>query len=173
MMSTGLIDSKVIIRNPGIQSPASQYCSIEVNGAGRRYAKAGIRFSNVGPVSSPIGNVFDSVQQVRQTVLRDVSLNFYRGEANDLAIIMLGAKARADVHNLLMINNLGWISTGPVNDLTALQSGSYEQRAEVTITIASMETQDVTTNAIYETETSVQNESGVEIAAQTITVPSE
>lgn len=171
MLVTGL--DNVIIRDPDIGSPSGEYCAVEVAGSARSYAKAGHRISNIGPVTSPIGDVYDVNQEVMSHVIRDVSLNFYRGEANDHAIKILGAPRRIDVHNLLLTNSLGWISTGPVNDLTALQSGSHEQRAEVAISIASMEKQNVQSNAIYQIPLSVQNEDGIEVAAQTITAPPE
>lgn len=173
MYVTGLGDGNIVIRDPNIGSPPGEYCSVEVSGTSRRYAKGGSRFTNVGPISSPIGNVFDVNQEVRQSIIRDVSLNFYRGNANDYAVMMLGAKQRTDVHNLLLANNVGWISTGPVNDLTALQSNQKEARAEVTITVSTLETQNVTSNAIYQSTLSAENETGTEVAKETITVPPE
>lgn len=173
MLVTGLDDDHVVIRDPNIGAPAGEYCAVSINGGARRYAKGGSKFTNIGPVASPIGNVYDVGQQVRQSVLRDVSLNFYRGNANDYAVIMLGAKQRGDVHYLLLTNGIGWISAGPVNDLTALQSNRYEPRAEVSATFATTETQDVVSNAIYNVPTTVENESGVQIAAETIESPTE
>jgi len=173
MLVTELGDGNVVIRDPDLGSPSGEYCAIEVAGPARAYAKGGQRFTNIGPVSSPIGDVYDVNHEVRQHVLREVSLNFYRGTANDHAIKMLGAAKRVDAHSLLLTNNLGWISVGPVNDLTALQSGSHEQRAEVTITIASLETQNVQSNAIYNVPLSVQNENGIETGTETITAPPE
>ena len=171
MLVTGLDD--VIIRDPNIGSPTGEYCAVEVAGPARIFAKPGSRMYKVGPVASPIGNVYDVGQEVKTHVIRDVALNFYRGTANDHAIKILGAPRRMDVHELLLRNSLGWVSTGPVNDLTALQSGSYEQRAEVTMVIASLETQSVQSNAIYQSSLSVQNEDGTEMTTETITAPPE
>jgi len=173
MIVTGLDDDHVVIRDPNIGSPGGEYCAIAVDGPSRRFAKGGYKLANIGPVQSPIGDVYDVGQQVRQTVLRDVSINFYRGNANDHAVKILGAKQRFDVHNILLANGIGWISAGPVNDLTALQSNRHETRAEVSATFATLETQDVVSNAIYTVPADVQNESGVSIASQTIESPTE
>lgn len=173
MLVTGLPDGKVIIRDPNAPAPSGEYCSIAVNGSSRRFSKGGYKTKNIGPVSSPIGDVYDIEQTVTQHVLRDVSLNFYRGEANDYAIMMLGASKRFDVHELLIRNKLGLINTGPVNDLTALQSNQFEVRAELTITIASLEEQVVAGQAIYRSDVVVENESGNQIATETIESPTE
>ena len=173
MLVTELPDGKVIIRDPNAPAPQGEYCSVDVNGSSRRYSKGGYRTKNIGPVSSPIGDVYDIEQTVTQHVLRDVSLNFYRGQANDRAVSMLGASKRFDVHELLIRNKLGLINTGPVNDLTALQSNQFETRAELTITIGSLETQVVTGQSIYQSDVAVENESGNQIAAQTIASPTE
>lgn len=173
ILATGLGDGKVVIRDGNTGSPPGEYCAIEINGPSRRYAKGGSVFTNVGPVMSPIGNVYDVNQEVRQSIIRDVSLNFYRGNANDHAVKILGAKQRIDVHTLLLTKGVGWISTGPVNDLTALQSNQYEQRAEVTVSMATLETQNVVTNAIYQVPISAETEDGTEILTETITVPPE
>lgn len=159
-LATGLPGNRIIEADNNRHAPKGEYCAIKISRAARERGRAFQTFTNSDPVSSPIGEVNDVVQNIGQQMLQEVSFNFYRGNAHDYARKMLAADVRFDVSDLLMTNSVGIMGRTGVNDLTALQSGNKEPRAELSLTVASVDVQTVTVNGIYSATVSVENESG-------------
>ena len=59
-----------------------------------------------------------------------VSVNFFRDGAMQFANNMKAAAFRSEVQQHLYANDLGWLHFGPINNLTGLFSGWYEERAQ-------------------------------------------
>jgi len=147
----------VIQANPNAPSPSGEYCTVFAKGPKRHRGQAIIRKTNTAPVTSPIGNVKEVQHDIRAQVIADVSVNFYRGNANDYAEQLFQSNKRPDIQELLFLNNAGWNGTNAINDLTALQSNSWESRAQITIRITYEQTTLVTTNAIYQLPVKVED----------------
>ena len=131
-------------------APKGEYCAIKASGSKRQHGQAIIRKSNTGIITSPIGDVYDLDHAVAAQVVADVTINFYRGNANDYAMQLFQANKRPDISELLFINKVGWVGVNPINDLTALQSEDWETRAQIVVRLAYEQISTVTTNAIYQ-----------------------
>jgi hypothetical protein len=70
---------------------------------------------------------------VRAQIMCSASINFYRGEALMYAERLKQANKRPDISIMLFKSKIGWNSADGVNNLTSLQSGNFEQRAQITI----------------------------------------
>lgn len=163
----------VIKYNQNQQAPGGDYCAVSVGQPKRQRGQAIIKRSNTAPVSSPIGNVLDVNHNIYAQVISDVSINFYRGLAFDYAGQLFQANKRADVSELLFTSALGWRSTSTINNLTALQSNEWEDRAQITLSLFHELDQTVTTNAIYSVAITAENEDGDTLTTVTVDAPTE
>jgi hypothetical protein len=87
---------------------------------------------------------------ISSQIIADVTINFYRGDANDYAAQLFQANKRPDIQELLFRAKVGWNGASPINNLTALQSENWETRAQIVIRLTYEQLQTVTTNAIYQ-----------------------
>ena len=85
---------------------------------------------------------------VRAQIACTAWVNFYRGDTRTLASKLKQCNKRPDISALLFQNNLGWAGTGPINNLTALQSKNYESRAQIAINLWYETTDPVEINTI-------------------------
>lgn len=81
----------------------------------------------------PNGPWTDIEKDARAQVVAQCSINFYRGDALDYAERLHQANRRPDVQRDLFLGGVGWRNTSAVNNLTALQSENFEQRAHIDI----------------------------------------
>lgn len=132
-----------ILANDNHGAPSGSYCSIEP-------------FSDIGERGqanqsyTPNGALDVDVTIKPQSVVQ-VSLNFYRDDAKLYASRLKQCNKRPDVQALLRVAGIGWNNTSNVRDLTSLQSGLYEQRAQISVTLWYEESFDtITINAINE-----------------------
>jgi hypothetical protein len=166
---TGL--TSIIPANDNKPAPSGPYASIRVGAARGQRGHANQRRKNTDLVASPVGDVRDVEHDIIPQLTCDISLNFYRDGAGQYASMMYQANKRPDISALLFRNNIGWRNAGAINDLTALQSKEYEDRAQLTVTIWYEQTEVVTTNAIYTAQVAVENEDGDTIQTETINSP--
>lgn len=115
-----------IMADPNAQAPAGPYASVRVRQAIRERGQANVRITDV-PVTRQVR------YDVRAQIICDISVDFYRGAAMEYAEKLKECHKRPDVPWILMRAGLGWGGTDAVNNLTALQSGNFEQRAQITV----------------------------------------
>ena len=143
--------------NQNKPSPDGEYCAISTTGSKRQRGQAVVRRSNTEVVTSPIGDVTDLGHAVSAQVIADVTINFYRGEANYYASQLFQANKRPDIQELLFKAKVGWNGAAPINNLTALQSENWETRAQIVIRLTYEQTSSVVTNAIYQIPVDVED----------------
>ena len=115
-----------IMADPNAQAPTGAYASVRVRQGIRERGQANVRITDV-PVTRQVR------YDVRAQIICDVSVDFYRGAAMEYAEKLKECHKRPDVPWILMRAGLGWGGTDAVNNLTALQSGNFEQRAQITV----------------------------------------
>ena len=162
-----------ILANQNQKAPEGEYCSIHVDSSRRQRGQANVINKDVGPVSSPIGNVFNVEYDIRSQIVADITLNFYRGDANLYASQMFQANKLPSIQLLLFEADVGWQGAGPVNDLTALQSSQQEPRAQTIIRVLYEQSVLETVNSIYYVLTEIQDEDGNIINSDFIQAPTE
>lgn len=150
---------KVILSNPNAPSPSGEYCAISVTQTTRQRSQPAVIMSNVDQPSGGI-NWVGVNHRVSRNCQTDVSINFYRGSAHEYARKVFGANKRPDISALLLTNNVGWLRSGTVNNLNALQSENWESRAQLSVTLMYSEIDDVVTNGIYKVPIQIENEKG-------------
>lgn len=99
-------------------------------------------------------------QEVRIQAMADATLIFYRTGAVDFANRMLAATRHRGAQGLLWGERLKIWSVGPINDLTVLQSGNREERAQTTLTIGFPVSTITTIAPIEKVPYRVDNENG-------------
>lgn len=162
---------EAIEANQNAPAPAGDYATVWVKPNRQQRGQAIIRHSSTDLVTSPIGQVHDVNHDIRPQVIGQVSVNFFRGSAHSYAAQLFEANKRPDVSELLFNAGVGWKQTGPVNDLTALQSNQNEPRAEITLSLMFEQTQNVTSNAIYSATINAEDGGGNQLQSETKTAP--
>ena len=157
----------VIRSNPNAPSPSGDYCAISVSQPVRQRGQANITKSNVNQTGGWVGVTHD----VKPQLIVDASLNFYRGSAHEYARKVFQANKRPDIQELLFKNKIGWNGSQPVNNLNAIQSENWENRAQVTVRLMFEDTTTIDTNAIYKVGVIVEDESGNELENIEIDTP--
>lgn len=97
-------------------------------------------------------------------------VEFYRAGAKEYAAKLLQVDKREDVTWPLFKSGVNIMRTGPVLDLTALQSDQFEERARVDIYLRMDLSQQYDINRIMEASGTVQNENGANLQSVTVTV---
>lgn len=141
-----------IYADPNAKSPAGAYAAVRVRQAIRERGQANIYTSDI---------VDNKVRyDVRSQIICDVSVDFYRGTAMEYAEKLKECHKRPDAPWVLFRNNLGWGGTDAINNLTALQSSNFEQRAQITVRLMYESSNIVDVNNILSASITVQNENG-------------
>lgn len=150
-----------IIADPNGRSPQGEYASVRPRQGVSERGQANIYVKDVPG---------DYVRtDVRSQIVASCEVNFYRGEALRRAELLKQCNKRPDVAMTLLRNKIGWGGTEAVNNLTALQSANFEQRAQIVIKLW-YETSDVVDiNNILSASVIVEDEK--EQVLQTINVP--
>lgn len=162
-----------ILGNQNEDAPDGEYCAIHVDSGRRQRGQANIVNKDVGPVSSPIGNVLNVGFEIKSQIVAEVTLNFYRGDANLFASRIFQANKLPSIQLLLWNAKVGWQGSGPVNDLTALQSSQQEPRAQIKIRLLYEQLLEETVNSIYGVLTEVEDEDGNTLVSDFIQAPTE
>lgn len=100
---------------------------------------------------------------VRSRIVCTCAVNFYRGEARMYAERLHECNKLPSISMMLFKSGLGWARVGPINDLTALQSANFEQRAHVEFEVWYTTELVDEVNNILSAEVQLQNEKGVTI----------
>jgi hypothetical protein len=142
-----------ILANSNAPSPSGEYCSVE--------PFLGIEERGQANVLMKTSLTPESVDtDVQAQLITECSLNFYRGDSRSRAQRMKQANKIPSVSAALFNANLGWNRTGPINDLTALQSADWESRAQISIYLMFTTTLPETVNSIETVEYELQNSEG-------------
>lgn len=142
-------------------APTGPYASIHVRTDIRERGMA-FKDRRLLPDNETFEHTVRSQQEVTCTV------EFYRDGAKEYAANMLQMDKRDDIVWTLYKAGINIMSTGPVLDLTALQSNQYEERARVDIYLRMQVARKYEVNRIMEVTGVAQNEGGTDI--QTVTV---
>lgn len=114
-----------VLADPNAPSPSGPYCAVRPRQGIRERGQANIHTSDIP------GEMVRT--DVRAQVIASCDVNFYRGEAQMYAERLMQCNKRPDISMELFKAKIGWGGTDAINNLTALQSANYEQRAQITI----------------------------------------
>src|SRR5690606_4842441 len=142
-------------------APTGPYASIHVRTDIRERGMA-FKDRRLLPDNETFEHTVRSQQEVTCTV------EFYRDGAKEYAANMLQMDKRDDIVWTLHKAGLNIMRTGPVLDLTALQSNQYEERARVDIYLRMQVARKYEINRIMEVTGVVSNEDGDELQSATV-----
>ena len=143
------------------KSPSGAYATVRPRQSITERGQANIYDSNAA------GNMVDV--DARAQVIATCSVNFYRGDAMAYAQKLKQCNKRPNVSMALFRAKVGWLGTDAINNLTALQSANWEQRAQINIRLM-YETSNIdTVNNILSASVELQNEKAQVL--QTFQVP--
>lgn len=163
MLVTGV--PECILADPNAQSPSGPYSSIRVRQSIRERGQANIRVTD-------LPDTREVRYDIRAQIICDVNIEFWRGDAMEYAEKLKECHKRPDVPWILKRQGLGWGGTEAVNNLTALQSGNFEQRAQITVRLLYEATTLVDVNRIEQVSLSVENENGAVLQSVDVTLSS-
>ena len=167
-MSTEIFEAikKVVERLTGVQAFSANQNDIAPRGA---YATILVMQSAVatsrGTVKQKIindGN--DAVVTARYPVTWTVTINFWRGKAIENATRLMNIFYLPATSDELLASGVGLVNCSNVQNLTALQSKSFEERAVITLTLTTFEEISEQVGVIRKFAISVENEDGKELA---------
>lgn len=142
-------------------SPAGEYATIRPRQTVVERGQANIYDKNIP------GDTVES--DVRAQVIATASVQFFRGRAQERAELLKQCNKRPDVSVALFQAKIGWLGTDAVNNLTALQSANWEQRAQINIRLMYEVNNIAQVNNILFASLSFENEDGEVI--QTADIP--
>lgn len=150
-----------ILADQNAASPQGEYASIRPRQSVSERGQA-----NVITVDK-VGDLVTT--DVRSQIIASCSINFYRGDAMARAERLKQCHKRPDVSSALFMAGVGWLDASTVNNLTALQSSNWEQRAQVTVRVM-YEVSDVCdVNNILSSQVILQDENAQVLA--TVNIP--
>ena len=158
-VSNVILADQVSSGGSGLPSPSGEYAVIEPKQSINQRGQANIyRNTSATPQSVDV--------EVRAQIIVEVSVNVFRGvDAVSRVERLLQCNKRPDVSATLFKNKLGWQRTSAPNNLTRLQSGNPEQRAQIYLYLM-YETRDpVVINNIESASYSVEYETSGDIVA--------
>lgn len=150
-----------ILADQNAKSPTGEYASIRPRQSITQRGQAHI---------IPVNVIGDQVSvDVRSQVIATASVNFYRGDAMARVERLQECHKRPDVSIDLFKAKVRWLGTSAANNLTALQSVNWEQRAQISIRLG-YEVSDINDiNNILSASVIVENEDAQVL--ETINVP--
>lgn len=150
---TGLDDSHVLMADQNAQAPKGPYCTIRPRQSVRQRGQANISVRTLGPLH-------DVETTIKRQIIGSCSIQFFRGEARQFAELVAEMNKLPSVQVALYRGKVGWGGASAVNDLTALQSANWEQRAQVTVNLMYETTSVDVVNAILSAEVVLEDEKG-------------
>jgi len=156
---TGLPDGNVIVGNQAdAPSPVGTYAAVKViSDQNRGGANKHMRSSP--PVNVPgLGTITNFIDTTRVQKIVQIDINFYRDNAQAYASSLAEANKREIVSAFLWARKLGWQRVGPVNNLTELEAGNFEPRAQVSMYLYIEDVVEDTINKIYRVAYNVKDE---------------
>jgi hypothetical protein len=114
-----------MLADQNFKSPTGEYASIRPRQSIDQRGQAHI---------VPVDKIGDLVSvDVRSQVIATANVNFYRGDAMARVERLQECHKRPDVSIDLFKAGVRWLGTSAANNLTALQSVNWEQRAQISI----------------------------------------
>lgn len=151
--------AKVILANQSTKAPTGEYCTIEPFSNLTQLGRGNVKRDAV-PAQDGNPNFEDLRETLTVSIETTVSVNFYRGNAQDYAHKLMFCDQRSAVSDYLFEKGVGWMGTDAVNNLTVLNSGQYEQRSQINIRVRFKQEQQDFTQAIYEASWVIEDEYG-------------
>ncbi len=150
--------SECILDDQNYTAPSGEYCTIEPFSNLRQIGRGAVTDEEV---DAEDGEDYYDIEETLTTLIEaTVSVNFYRGDARNYAQKLMFCDERSDIHEKLLVNNLGWMRTDAANNLTTLNSAQQEPRSQINIYIQFEQDQSYTVQQIYHVEFEIQNEDG-------------
>lgn len=159
---TGL--AQVILANQSHNAPEGEYCSVEPFSTITQLGRGHVKTESI-PSQDGNPNFEDLKEILTVSMEATVSVNFYRGNAQDYAQKLMFCDQRSAVSDYLFENGVGWMGCDAVNNLTMLNSALYEQRSQMNIRVRFKQEQEDFVQAIYEASWVVEDESGNELVS--------
>lgn len=159
MLASGV--PEIVPAGDNKSAPKGSYASIHVR---TDIGQRGMAFKDRRLLSD--NETFEHTIRSQQEVA--CAVEFYREGAKEYAANMLQLDKREDIYWDLYSAGLMIMSTGPVLDLTALQSNQYEERARVDIYLRMQVARVYNINRIMEVTGTVQNEDGDDLQSVTV-----
>lgn len=149
--------AECILADPDETAPSGEYASIEPFSTISEIGTGGMTQEQVDAVDGDT-NYKDLEVTIKSSQEVTVSINFYRGSARDHATRLKQADKFPSVHETMLVNGLGWMRTGEVNNLTTLNQGKQEPRSQIYIYLRRMESAKETVQQIYYSSGTVYDE---------------
>lgn len=150
-----------ILDDQNAPSPSGEYCVIEPFSNIRQIGRGATNQTEVVAQDDPEYN--DIEESITSLLEAKVDINFFRGDARLLAQKLMFCDQRSDVYETLYTNGVFWMRTDAVNNLTVLNSATYEPRAQISIYVRFEQTQTATVKQIYTVPFALENENGIEL----------
>jgi hypothetical protein len=152
-----------ILANPNAPSPSGAYCSVRAHQGITQRGQANNYKRNI-----PNGPYIDVEKDARAQIIAKCAIEFFRGDAMNFAQKLLQMNRRPDVQAALFKANIGWQGTGPINNITALQSDNFESRAYIDVHLMYETSDPVVINQIASAQVIVEDEKSNELANITV-----
>lgn len=149
--------SQVILANQSTIAPTGEYCTIEPFSNLTQLGRGHLKRESIPAVDGDL-NFEDLRETLTVSIEAAVSVNFYRGNAQDYAHKLMFCDQRSAVSDYLFEKGVGWMGTDTVNNLTLLNSGQYEQRSQINIRVRFKQDQQDFSQAIYAASWSFEDE---------------
>lgn len=161
---TGLDGEHIILGDPDEGAPTGQYMAVRpLQNIDERGGATVKRKTSLTAASVDVS--------VHANIIAQCNINVYRGNAMSLAQKIKRMNLRPDVSAALFKAKMGWNRTSQVNNLTTLQSGRQEPRAQISVFLSYQTTDLITINSIEQVAFDVQYENGVVVASGDVTTP--
>lgn len=152
-----------ILADPNAPSPSGPYAAVRPQQGIAERGQANIkRIAQPGALQTT---------EVRAQIVATCWVNFYRGDAMLFAQRLKQANKRPDVSIELLRNKLGWGGTDAINNLTALQSENFEERAQIAIRLWYETTDQATINSIERVQIGIEYEDGTLVETVDVETP--
>lgn len=158
-VSTVILSNQTQPDGTGIPSPSGEYITINPKQSVAQRGQANIYTkSSLTPQSIDV--------DVRAQVIVEADINVYRGvDAISRLTRLQQCNKRPDVSAALRAAKIGWQRVSTPNDLTRMQSGNPEQRAQIYVYLMYETTDEVTINTIESASYEIQYEDGSIVAS--------
>lgn len=152
-----------ILSDQNEKAPPGPYATIRPRQSVRQRGQA-----NITAMASGVGGE-DVTTTIKRQIVATCSIQFYRGEARANAELVKEINKLPSVQVALYRAGLGWGGSGPVNDLTGLQSANWEQRAAIDVNLMYETTSVDTVNSILSASVAFENEDAEPLQTVNIT----
>lgn len=152
-----------ILADPNAPAPNGSYAAVRPQQSITERGQANvIRIGN---------NDATQTTKVRAQIAATCWVNFYRDGAMSFAQKLKQCNKRPNVSITLLKNKLGWAGTDAINNLTALQSENFEERAQIAIRLWYETTDEDVINSIERANIGVEYENGTLVTTVDVETP--